>query len=86
MSNEEKLVQATFIELTAEIVAAYVSKNSVQASSLPDLIASVYASVAGLGKKPVAAAAEPPVPAVNPKKSIFPNYLVSLKMERSSKL
>jgi predicted transcriptional regulator len=72
------LEENTFIELTAEIVAAYVSKNSVQASSLPELIASVHASVAGLGN-PVVAAPEPAVPAVNPKKSIFPDYLVSLE-------
>ena len=78
MSNEEKLVQSTFIELTAEIVAAYVSNNAVQASNLPELIASVHAAVAGLGN-PVAAAPEPLVPAVNPKKSIFPDYLVCLE-------
>ncbi len=66
-----------FIELTAEIVAAYVANNTVQASNLPELIATVHASVASLGG-PVVAAAQSLVPAVNPKKSVFPDYIVCL--------
>ena len=77
MSNEETLVAANFIELTAEIVAAYVANNAVQASSIPELIATVHASVSGLSK-PVVAAAEALVPAVNPKKSVFPDYIICL--------
>ena len=68
----------TFIELTAEIVAAYVANNAVQAASLPDLISSVHVSVAGLSKAAVALA-EARVPAVNPKKSVFPDYIVCLE-------
>ena len=78
MSNEDStLIEANVIELTAEIVAAYVANNAVQAATLPELIASVHASVAGLSK-PVVAAAEALVPAVNPKKSVFPDYIVCL--------
>ena len=77
MSTEETLVQANFIELTAEIVAAYVSNNSVQASGIPELIATVHASVAGLSK-PSVAPAEALVPAVNPKRSVFPDYIICL--------
>ena len=68
----------TFIELTAGIVAAYVANNAVQAASLPELIASVHASVTGLSK-PVVTAAEARAPAVNPKKSVFPDYIVCLE-------
>lgn len=77
MSNEETLVPANFIELTAEIVSAYVANNPVQASSLPELIASVHASVAGLSR-PAAAVAGPLTPAVNPKKSVFPDHIICL--------
>ncbi|RVB66658.1 MucR family transcriptional regulator, partial [Mesorhizobium sp. M7A.F.Ca.CA.002.03.2.1] len=38
------------MELTADIVAAYVSKNSVPVSSLPDLIASINSSLARIGQ------------------------------------
>ena len=78
MSNEDTtLINANVIELTAEIVAAYVANNAVQAASLPELIASVHASVASLSK-PVAVVAEALAPAVNPKKSVFPDYIVCL--------
>ena len=40
----------TFIELTASIVAAYVTNNAVQAANLPSLIESVHSAVAGLDK------------------------------------
>ena len=77
MATDGEAIDTTFIELTAEIVAAYVAKNSIQASGLPDLIASVHAAVAGLSK-PSVAAPESPVPAVNPKKSVHADYIVCL--------
>lgn len=67
-----------FIELTASIVSAYVSNNPVPAASLPDLIASVNTAVRGL-VGPVIAAPVELVPAVNPKKSIFPDYIICLE-------
>ena len=70
---------APFIELTATIVSAYVSNNSVPASDLPALIDQVYAALtrvlAGRGNMP----AEPPKPAVSVKKSIMPEYIVCLE-------
>lgn len=66
------------LELTAHIVAAYVEKNSMPVAGLSDLIASVSASIAGLSGQP-AAPAETLTPAVNPKKSVFPDYIVSLE-------
>jgi predicted transcriptional regulator len=68
----------TVIELTADIVSAYVGNNPLPASGLPDLIASVSASVRKLAG---AAVVESPslVPAVNPKKSVFPDYIVCLE-------
>ncbi|RVC47634.1 transcriptional regulator [Mesorhizobium sp. M4A.F.Ca.ET.090.04.2.1] len=67
-----------FIELTASIVSAYVSNNPVPAASLPDLIASVNASVQGLAG-PAKAPEVELVPAVNPKKSIFPDHIICLE-------
>ncbi len=69
---------SAIVGLTAEIVAAYVSKNRLPPASLPDLIASVSSSVRKLGES----APEPeaaPVPAVNPKKSVFPDYIICLE-------
>lgn len=68
----------TVIELTADIVSAYVGNNPLPASGLPELIASVSASVRKLAG--VAVTESPSlVPAVNPKKSVFPDYIVCLE-------
>jgi predicted transcriptional regulator len=72
------------LELTASIVSAYVSKNSVPVAGLPDLVASVHASLQKL-----ATVAEPePVqatPAVPIKKSVTPDYIISLEDGRKFK-
>ena len=70
--------EITVIELTAEIVSAYVAKNRVPVAGLVDLIASTSASVRKLGE--VAPAQEAaPTPAVNPKKSVHADYIVCLE-------
>lgn len=69
---------AEIIELTADIVSAYVSNNSLPPDGLPDLIASVNKSLVGLGT-PAAPEVEPLVPAVNPKKSVTPDFIICLE-------
>ncbi|QPC90169.1 MucR family transcriptional regulator [Mesorhizobium sp. INR15] len=66
------------LELTAHIVSAYVEKNRLPAAGLGDLIASVAASISGLGQ-PVVPEAVPLVPAVNPKKSVTPDFIICLE-------
>lgn len=69
---------SSLIELTADIVAAYVQKNPVPVSGLPDLIASVNVALSTLGQP--TPAVEPVLkPAVNPKRSVFPDYIISLE-------
>lgn len=76
MSEESK--KNNLIELTADIVSAYVQKNAVPVSGLPDLIASVNSALSNIGREnPEEAPA--PKPAVNPKRSVFPDYIVSLE-------
>jgi predicted transcriptional regulator len=65
-------------ELTADVVSAYVANNPLPAASLPELIASVHASLSGLGG-PIAAPAEPQEPAVNPKRSVHPDHIICLE-------
>ena len=64
-------------EVTAQIVSAYVEKNRLPAAALPALVASVSASISGLTNRP----AEPVAltPAVNPKRSVFSDYIISLE-------
>ena len=67
-----------FIELTAEIVTAYVGNNPVPVGELPGLIERVHSSVRGLIKPPEPVPVEL-VPAVPIKKSITPDFLISLE-------
>lgn len=66
------------ISLTADIVSAYVSNNPLPAAGLPDLIASVHSSLSGIGH-PVSAEQPKQDPAVNPKRSVFPDHLICLE-------
>ncbi|MEW6634433.1 MAG: MucR family transcriptional regulator [Pseudomonadota bacterium] len=64
--------------MTPDIVSAYVSKNAVPVAGLADLIASILSSLSGVGQ-PVVAEQPKQEPAVNPKRSVFPDYIVCLE-------
>jgi predicted transcriptional regulator len=68
-----------FIELTAQIVSAYVGNNTVPAAEIPGLIAQVHAALARVTGKGGDAPSEPLRPAVSVKKSITPEYIVCLE-------
>ena len=67
----------TIITLTADIVAAHVSNNSVAVSDLPLLIGNVHGALVGLGGVPTAVP-EKLEPAVSIRASIKPDYIVCL--------
>jgi predicted transcriptional regulator len=69
-----------YIEIVADLVSAYVSNNSLRASDLPELIASVHSSIQALAQ-PVAEAppAAPLVPAVPVKKSLTQDHIICLE-------
>jgi predicted transcriptional regulator len=52
MDNATSNVPTDHIELTADIVSAYVSNNSIPASELANLLASVHTAVSGLAVSP----------------------------------
>ena len=66
------------IELTAEIVAAYVSNNAVSANDLPGVITQVHAALGGV-TTPVEEVVEKPKPAVSVRRSIQNDYLICLE-------
>lgn len=78
MSEQDEAGAIDLVELTADIVSAYVSQNPLPVAGLPDLIASIHSSLAGIGRTSVVE--EPKLePAVNPKRSVFPDYIVCLE-------
>lgn len=78
-SMSESTAGANFIELTTEIVSAYVSNNTVSAAEIPNLINQVYAALSRVTGKPGESPAEPLKPAVSVKKSITPEHIVCLE-------
>ena len=73
------------LEMTADIVSAYVGNNTVAASELPGLIASIHAALSGVSNGPVEAEPEPKEPAVPIRKSIAPDFLICLEDGRKFK-
>lgn len=86
MDDQTTASQPDFLGLTADLVAAYVTNNSVPASELPGLMAKVHASLSGLTS---AASAEPgkpePLTPSQIKKSITPDALISFEDGKSYK-
>ncbi len=69
-----------FVEITSEVVSAYLAKNHVPPAEVPALIATVHGTFAGLGRAPTPVAeAEKPTPAVPIRKSVTDDFLISLE-------
>ena len=84
MDTQNEL-QETLITLTADIVAAHVSNNSVAVSDLPVLIANVHGALAGLGgTAPVPEVKQEP--AVSIRSSIKPDFIVCLEDGKKLKM
>jgi predicted transcriptional regulator len=74
----ENMEQDNLIELTADIVSAYVSNNSIQSSDLPALISDVHTAMHKTLGGPAEPEPEPQKPAVSIKKSVTPDYIICL--------
>jgi predicted transcriptional regulator len=74
----ESVTSPNFIELTADIVSAYVSNNSVPAAELPVLLNTVYAALSKVTQERQEQPEAVLTPAVPVKKSITPDYLICL--------
>jgi MucR family transcriptional regulator, transcriptional regulator of exopolysaccharide biosynthesis len=70
---------ASYIELTASIVSAYVSNNPVAAQDLSTLINQVHAALTRVSSGQGEVTSEPLKPAVSVKKSITADFIVCLE-------
>ncbi len=80
----EKFDAQEALELTTEIVASYVSNNTVSAEDLTLVIQDVYKTLSGLGQQ--APLADRPKPAISVKKSVTPDYIVCLEDGKKLKM
>ncbi|ACA19870.1 transcriptional regulator, MucR family [Methylobacterium sp. 4-46] len=80
----ENAPETDTVELTAAIIAAYVSKNATPVGDLPGLIASVHDALNQLSAPPAEEPA-PLTPLMPIKKTVTPDYIVSLEDGRQYK-
>lgn len=80
----EKVENAELLELTTEIVASYVSNNTVASTDLAGVIQEVYKTMTTLGTQ--AAQPERPKPAVPVKKSVTPDHIICLEDGKKLKM
>jgi predicted transcriptional regulator len=78
-SMSDTAANGDYIALTAEIVSAYLSHNTVAAGEIPALISLVHAALTRVTAKSGDTPADPLRPAVSVKKSITPEHIVCLE-------
>lgn len=83
--SDDNALSETLITLTADIVSAHVSNNSVSVADVPQLIQNVHHALSALSE----ANAEPearPEPAVSVRASVKPDYIICLEDGKKLKM
>jgi predicted transcriptional regulator len=75
----ESSAQPELVTITATIVAAYVSNNSIASSDLPNLIAETHAALSRAAGRTVSLDREDAKPKIAIKKSVMPDYIICLE-------
>ena len=83
MTSEDQ--NKTLLELTAQIVAAHVTKTQVAPQGLTGLIEQVYHALKTVGSEQPPAVVEKQLPFVPPKRSVFADYIICLEDGRKLK-
>ena len=81
-----KMADEELLRMTADVVAAYVSNNTLPTEQLAEVINAVYHSLKGLEGPVPEPAPEPVKPAVPIRKSITPDYLICLEDGKKLKM
>ncbi|MHA7777920.1 Ros/MucR family transcriptional regulator [Roseibium sp. M-1] len=72
-------IEPVYVDLTADIVSAYVSNNTIASGDLAALIATVHSALVSATQTAQEPAAEALLPAVPIKKSVTDNYIICLE-------
>lgn len=84
--SEKALDPATAVDLTADIVSAFVSNHAIAADGLPALIKSVHSTLVELGSGAVEKPVEKQKPAVPISKSVTDEYIYCLEDAKPLKM
>jgi len=85
-SAAPKMAEEELLRMTADVVAAYVSNNTLPTTQLAEVINAVYNSLKSLEGQPAEPQPEPLKPAVPIRKSVTPDYLVCLEDGKKLKM
>ena len=83
--NGNEGAEDTLLTLTADIVAAHVSNNSVAVNDLPTLIQNVHSALTGISSSGSAPEVKPE-PKVSIRSSVKPDYIVCLEDGKKQKM
>ena len=81
-----KLAEEELLRMTADVVSAYVSNNTLPTAQLAEIINAVYGSLKGLEGQVVQPPPEPVKPAVPIRKSVTPEFLICLEDGKKLKM
>lgn len=79
INEDEIIAEEQLLEMTTQIVSAYVGNNTVSPENLSEVISSVHNSLKNLNGEPVEVEPEPIKPAVPIRRSITPDFLICLE-------
>ena len=79
MDMDSNVEKGELVELTADIVSAFVSNNPVVAADLPSLIGEVHEALSRAANRGVEPPREELKPAIAVKKSITPDHIICLE-------
>ncbi|MBK1664146.1 MucR family transcriptional regulator [Rhodospirillum rubrum] len=84
--KQEALTRDDVLKMTVSVVSAYVSKNPMPATQIPDLIQTTFQALNTLEPQAIEIKVEAAKPAVPIKKSIHAEYLVCLEDGKKLKM
>jgi predicted transcriptional regulator len=85
-SAVDKNARDDILKMAVEVVAAYVSKNTVVATQIPDLIHTVFNSLTQVDGQAPEVKTEAPRPAVSIKRSVTPEFIICLEDGKKLKM
>jgi predicted transcriptional regulator len=81
-----KIAEEELLRMTADVVAAYVSNNTLPTAQLAEVINAVYSSLKALEDQVAQPQPEPLKPAVPIRKSVTPEFLICLEDGKKLKM
>jgi predicted transcriptional regulator len=81
-----KIAEEELLRMTTDVVAAYVSNNTLPTAQLAEVINAVYSSLKSLEGQVAQVRAEPLKPAIPIRKSVTPEFLICLEDGKKLKM